>query len=144
MSIAILIGCPATPPYSQNHSRARSSPSWSAAAKLGEEWTNTCNYKDTKTKCRLYWFLIEFVDLRHSQSCWYFRPSFLNYFPSNLLTGSPSPSPPPFPKSIQTVCLGGVGVGCWFVLKTIFCRSSTLCFWPDSEQKKLLYHPKKT
>jgi hypothetical protein len=23
-------------------------------------------------KCRLYWSLIEFIDWRHSQSCWYF------------------------------------------------------------------------
>jgi hypothetical protein len=30
------------------------------------------NYKDTK--CRLYWCLIEFIDWRYSQSCWYFRP----------------------------------------------------------------------
>jgi hypothetical protein len=25
-------------------------------------------------KCRLYWCLIEFIDWRYSQSCWYFRP----------------------------------------------------------------------
>jgi hypothetical protein len=25
---------------------------------------------------------------------------------------------------------------------TIFCRSFTLCFWPDSEPTKLLHHPK--
>ncbi len=24
--------------------------------------------------CRLYWCLIEFIDWRYSQSCWYFRP----------------------------------------------------------------------
>jgi hypothetical protein len=24
--------------------------------------------------CRLYWCLIEFIDWRDSQSCWYFRP----------------------------------------------------------------------
>ncbi len=87
-------------------------------------YTDAChyeliNYKDTKTKCRLYWCLIEFMDWRYSQSsqaCWYFQPSFMNYCTSNLLSGS-SPSFPPFPK-------------------TIFCRSLTLCFWPDSEPTK--------
>ncbi len=46
------------------------------------------NCKDTKTKCRLYWCFIEFIDWRYSQSCWYFRPSFVNYCPSNLLSAS--------------------------------------------------------
>ncbi len=50
------------------------------------------NYKDTKTKCRLYRCLIEFIDRRYSQSCWYFRPSFVNHCPSNLLSYSPSPT----------------------------------------------------
>jgi hypothetical protein len=27
----------------------------------------------TNPKCRLYWCLIEFIDWRYSQSCWYFR-----------------------------------------------------------------------
>jgi hypothetical protein len=38
-------------------------------------------YKDTKTKCRLYWCLKEFIDRRYSQSCWYFRPSLVNIAP---------------------------------------------------------------
>ncbi len=38
-------------------------------------------YKDTKTKCRLYWCIIEFIDWRYSQSCWYFRPSLVNTAP---------------------------------------------------------------
>ncbi len=33
------------------------------------------NYKDTKTN-RLYGCLIEFIEWRYSQSCWYFRPPF--------------------------------------------------------------------
>ncbi len=34
----------------------------------------------------------------------------------------------------DSVWLGGVwGGGCWVVLETIFCRSLTLCIWPDSE-----------
>ncbi len=28
--------------------------------------------KTTNPKCRFYWCLIEFIDWRHSQSCWYF------------------------------------------------------------------------
>ncbi len=47
------------------------------------------HFKDTKTKCHLYRCLIEFIDWRYSQSCWYFRPSFVSYCPSNLLSGSP-------------------------------------------------------
>jgi hypothetical protein len=35
--------------------------------------------KTPNPKCRLYWCLIEFIDWRYSQSCWYFRPSFVNY-----------------------------------------------------------------
>jgi hypothetical protein len=31
------------------------------------------NYKDTNPKCRLYWYFVEFIDWRYSQSCWYFR-----------------------------------------------------------------------
>ncbi len=33
------------------------------------------NYKDTKTKCRLYWCSIEFKDWRYVRSCWYFDPA---------------------------------------------------------------------
>ncbi len=39
--------------------------------------------------------LSEFIDWRYNQSCWYFRPSFVNCCPSNLLSGSSlRPSPP--------------------------------------------------
>ncbi len=64
---------------------------------------------------------------------------------SNLLFGSPPPTPPSLPKVkayvqfIHTVC--GWDGGCWAVLLTIFCRSLTLCFWPNSEPTKLLDHP---
>ncbi len=30
--------------------------------------------KTPNPKCSLYWCLIEFIDWRYSQSCWYFRP----------------------------------------------------------------------
>jgi hypothetical protein len=67
------------------------------------------NYEDTKTKCRLYWCLIEFIDWRYSQSCWNFRPCFVNYSPSNLLSGSPSN---PFSwKFLRKDDLIGIGVG---------------------------------
>ncbi len=32
--------------------------------------------KTPNPKCRLYWCLIDFIDWRQSQSCWYFRPLF--------------------------------------------------------------------
>jgi hypothetical protein len=76
------------------------------------------NYKDTKTKCSQQKKLtckgtsrgrcfLEFIDWRYSPSCcMVFRPSFVNYYPSNLLSGSPTPSPLPCVKVqyIQTVC----------------------------------------
>jgi hypothetical protein len=61
-----------------------------------------------------------FIDWRYIQSWWYFRPSFLNCFPSNLLSGSTLSHPSPLScvnkstvykknnKSIQ--CVRGYGV----------------------------------
>ncbi len=70
-------------------------------------WTK--KLKTRNPKCRLYWCLIEFIDRRCSQSCWYFRPSFVNYWPANLLSGSP---PAPLPKDIiYRQC--GAGGWCW-------------------------------
>jgi hypothetical protein len=34
--------------------------------------------KTPNPKCRLYWFLIEFIDWRYSQSCWYFPTPLVN------------------------------------------------------------------
>ncbi len=54
--------------------------------------------------------------------------------------------PSPLPNVQYIVyrqCVTGGG-GCWNVLWTIFCRSFTLCFWPDSEPTKLFHHPKMT
>ncbi len=53
------------------------------------------NYKDTKTKCRLYWCFIEFIDWRYSQSCWFFSTQLCKYCFSHL--------PHPFPIS-QSQC----------------------------------------
>jgi hypothetical protein len=50
------------------------------------------NNKDTKTKCRLYWCLIVHI-LQIQSVLLVFRPSFVNYFPSNLLSGSPPTTP---------------------------------------------------
>ncbi len=103
-------------------------------------WKN--NYKDNKTKCRHLknWpvkglcgrCLLEFIG---SQPC-YFRPSFVNYCPSNLLCVE---------LQIYRQCVtGGEGWGvyCWVLLETIFCRRLKLRIWPDSVPKKLLPHPK--
>jgi hypothetical protein len=94
-------------------------------------------HKNTKTKCRLYWEIIKFTDWRYIQSiqsCWYFRPRFVTYCPSNFLSGSPPPLPKVKVLYIQTVC-GCEGVG-----------SVELCWRPYSagvfRTYKLLYHPK--
>jgi hypothetical protein len=58
-------------------------------------------FSSKKTDCKELCsrWLSEFIDWRYSQSCWYFRPSFVNYCPSNLLFGLTLPPlpPPPFP-----------------------------------------------
>ncbi len=95
------------------------------------------NFKNTKTKCRICWCLIEFRDWRYSQSCWYFRPSFVNYCPSTFsMVHLPHPFPPSQIKSTDTDSVwlgrGGGMLSCVGVLETIFCRSLTLCFWPES------------
>ncbi len=63
--------------------------------------------------------LSEFIEWRYSQSCWYFRPSFVNCCPSPLLSGSTLPSSPLFCVNKYTVykytvCKGrGEGMGFW-------------------------------
>jgi hypothetical protein len=55
--------------------------------------------------------LLEFIGWRYSQSCRYFRPSFVDYCPSNLLSGSPPPLPCVKVQYLQTVLSwNGVGV----------------------------------
>jgi hypothetical protein len=73
-----------------------------------------------------------------------FRPSFVNYCPTNHLSGSP---PPPLPcvkiQYLQTICGwegargGGVVELCW----RSHLQNLTLCIWPDSEPGTLLDHP---
>ncbi len=60
--------------------------------------------KISNPKCRLYWCLIEFIDWRYSQSCWYFFfDSSCELLPFYLL--SDPPTPPPLPKvNVQYTC----------------------------------------
>jgi hypothetical protein len=85
------------------HENAGESRSWQILGSHG-----LINDKDTKTKCCLYWCLIEFIDWRYSQSCSYFRPSFVNYCPFNLLSGSPLT---PLPRTVYTDSVWLVGDG---------------------------------
>jgi len=74
-------------------------------------------YKDTKAKCRPIkkWpvrglcgrFLSEFIDCRNSQSCWHFRPSFVNCCPSTFsLVQLPLPPSLKYILYTYTVCKG--------------------------------------
>ncbi len=75
--------------------------------------------KTPNPKCRLYWCLLEFIDWRHSQSCWYFRPLLWTSAPLTFsLVHLPPPPSPPFPVWISTgvctvfiQCVTGEGVG---------------------------------
>jgi hypothetical protein len=96
---------------------------------------------ETLPKCRLYWCLIEFIDWRYRQSCWYFLPP-LKLALLYLL----SSSPPPLPcvkyrlQSIQCVTRGeGIGL-------CVDCRASRWVILVhsvfDQIPTKLLYLPK--
>ncbi len=69
------------------------------------------DYKVIKAKCRhlknlpvhCTETLRQVFIRRYSQSCLYFRPSFVNCCPSNLLSGSTLP-PSPFPVSKYCIC----------------------------------------
>ncbi len=126
------------------------------------------NYKDTKPFMSAFlsvdlltdfvaFCLTDFIDWRYIHSWFAFSTQLVNCCPHGrrnytlLVYWCPStvpslwpPSPSPLPMySIyrQCVTVGGRMGGCWNVLWTIFCRSFTLCFWPDSEPTKLLHHP---
>jgi hypothetical protein len=60
-------------------------------------------------KCRLYRCLIEFIDWRTSQSCWYFR---LLLWTSAPLTFSLVHLPPPFPPFPVWINTGYVFIQC--------------------------------
>ncbi len=50
--------------------------------------------KTPNPKCHLYWFLMEFIDMRYSQSCCYFRPLLWTSAPLTSLVRLPPPLPP--------------------------------------------------
>jgi hypothetical protein len=100
--------------------------------------------------------LTDFIDWRCIHSLFVFLTQLMNCCPHRLrnytcvllplyctfaLTSSPLPPFPMYSICRQCVIVWGGG-GCWNVLWTIFCRSYTLCFWPDSEPTKLLHHPR--
>jgi hypothetical protein len=100
--------------------------------------------KTTNPKCRLYWFLIEFMIGDTVSHVGIFDPSceLVNLW--TPLTFSLVRLPPPrFSVWISTglffiQCVTGGG-GDWVVCRAM---SYTLCIWPDSEPTKLLYHPR--
>ncbi len=93
---------------------------------------NQISIKTPKPKCRLYWCLIEFIDWRYSQSCWYFR---LLWTSAPLTFSLVHLSPNPLPcvnKYMYTVqgyvfkqCVtGGEGIGGFRQINT--CRQVPL------------------
>jgi hypothetical protein len=98
----------------------------SALSKCNSTSHELINYIDTKSKFH------KKIDCKRTM-----RKLFIRVLSDSTL-------PPPFPVSkyrIYSVWRGGGG-GCWVLLETLFCRSLTLCIWPDSEPTKLLDHPK--
>jgi hypothetical protein len=55
---------------------------------------------------------------RYSQSCWYFRPSFVKCRPTNFLCGSTLP-PPPFPVSKYSIYRQCVAEKGWGMLSPV-------------------------
>ncbi len=123
-------------------------------------------YKDTKPYMSAFlsvhlltdfatFCLTDFKDWRYIHSWFVFSTQLVNCCPHGrrnytlLVYCCPStvPSlwpPSPSPPSQWTLYTDSVwlwGGGWWNVLWTIFCRSFTLCFWPDSEPTKFLHHP---
>ncbi len=102
--------------------------------------------------------LTDFIDWRYIHSWFVFSTQLVNCCPhgrrnymvlvycchSTVPFLWPPPLSPPSKCSVYTdsVWLVGGGGGCWNVLWTIFCRSFTLGFWPDSKPTKFLHNPK--
>ncbi len=125
------------------------------------------NYKDTKPYMSAFilvdlltdfaaFCLTDVIDWRYTHSWFVFSTQLVSCFPPwmgrnytcvllsvapllYLLSDLLPPPPIPNVQYIQTMCdCGGGGDVLW----TMFCRSFTLCFWPDSEPTKLLHRPK--
>jgi hypothetical protein len=80
----------------------------------------TCDHgiKTPNPKCRLYWYIVKFIDWRYSQPCWYFRPLLRTSAPLTFSMVHLHPPPSPFPcvnkyrpteVCVHTVCNGGGG-----------------------------------
>ncbi len=82
---------------------------------------NVVIFKKLTCKGTLRHVLLEFIDWRYSQP--FKKPSLWFTYP------------PPLP------CVGG-GEECWVLSEAIFCRSLTICIWPDSEPTKFIDLPK--
>ncbi len=71
--------------------------------------------KTPNPRCCFYWCLIELVDWRYGQSCWYFRPALwtINALTFSLASSPPSPLPCVNKYTVQythyTVCNGRGG-----------------------------------
>ncbi len=74
-------------------------------------------------KCLCGRCLLEFIDWRYSQSCWYLRPSFVKCCPSDLLSGSTLH--PSTPYLCEYVC-GGGGYGVLGLRQINTCRKVPL------------------
>jgi hypothetical protein len=79
--------------------------------------------KTPNPECHLYWCLIEFVEWRYSQSCWYFRTLLGTSAPLTFSLVLSPVIPPPHVfmfSTIHTACNGGGGEG-----NQVVWRSST-------------------
>jgi hypothetical protein len=70
---------------------------------------NQIYIKTPKSECRPYWCLIEFIDWRYSQSCWYFRLVLWSISPLtfSLVSSRPLPCENKYIVHPYTVCKGG-------------------------------------
>jgi hypothetical protein len=116
---ALYVVDPSPPPHPQKIVKPRNLSRALRRHRRGyTSWTKEL-LRDKNPKCRLYLCLIEFIDWRYSQSCWYFWPLLWTVAPLTSLWFT-SPIPFPLPKVkvqfIQTVCgwerVGGVEL-CW-------------------------------
>ncbi len=95
--------------------------------------------KTQNPKCRLHWCLVEFIDWRYSQSCWYFRPLLWPVAPLSSLW-PPPPLPPP--QSKRTVCGSGGGRGgCVSCFVDHILQEFNALFLTRFRITKLLHHP---